>query len=223
MCIRDRSLVARLCPTLITPEALDVAMQESGESELGMLHTNYKFVKCCIYNLFSRSPRFRIAEHKFVLDICKLEPRLFTRSLQNVNKLLLGDDELAAALAAEVLANAGKYIFSEVNKEKLPKKSIEKLVELCNSGRPKTSKMAAAALVYALKNRTEGSKMVETMCEKCFSVLRNHLKYENHALLLSNLKVVSIFLRMNGNLLEKYASTLYEIVMNEILPLDLSE
>ena len=79
--------------------------------------------------------------------------------------------------------------------------------------------MAAAALVYALKNRTEGSKMVETMCEKCFSVLRNHLKYENHALLLSNLKVVSIFLRMNGNLLEKYASTLHEIVMNEILPL----
>jgi hypothetical protein len=118
-----RVLSARMCPTLVSPEVLSVAMKRAVDNP---------------------------HDSTFVLDIAKFEPRLFATSLDIMTGLLTSGDEMAACLAAEIMSYTAKCIFIS-DRIVLDQPCIEKLVDLCQCGRPHITKAASKALMYATK------------------------------------------------------------------------
>jgi len=162
-----------------------------------------------------------IAEHEFILEFSKAEPRMFANCKETIKSILMGDDELAASLALQVLSRAGGSMFLDTE-ETFPEDCIEKIQEFCKCGRPKTSKAAARSLIYAVRNEESGQEIIANMCNESLTALRDHSNMEDHSLLLSHLKVISIGMRMDSRLLEKFAVVTYEVIMHAIIPLDLS-
>lgn len=135
--------------------------------------------------------------------------------------MLTGDDELAACLAAEVLANAGKFIFTS-DQVILIQPAVEKLVALCNCGRPKTSKFACQSLMYATRFHEDRSDILDGVFKVSLGALKSHDIFDDHSMLLSHMKVISTISRMDLPTLELYASTIYQLVMHKFMKIDLS-
>ena len=189
-----RILSARMCPTLVSPEVLGVAMKRAVEN----LH-----------------------ENTFVLDIAKLEPRLFATSLDIMTGLLTSGDEMAASLAAEIMSYTAKFIFIS-DRIVLDECCIEKLVDLCQCGRPHTSKAASKALMYATKYHEDRDEIVDKICRLALEGLKSVKVLNDHSLLLSHIKVVGNVMRMDMSKMELYASKVHSIVMEKFIPMDLS-
>jgi len=161
------------------------------------------------------------AEYTFVLELSKAEPRIFVGCLDTLKEMLTGDDELAACLAAEVLANTGKFIFIS-DQVILSQSAIEKLVALCNCGRPKTSKFACKSLMYASRFLEDRSDILDSVFKVSMSALKSHDIFDDHPILLSHMKVISTISRMDLPTLELYASAIYQLVMQKFMKVDLS-
>jgi hypothetical protein len=146
---------------------------------------------------------------------------MFSNCQETIKSTLMGDDELAASLALQVLSRAGGSMFSDT-KDTFPEDCIEKIQEFCRCGRSKTSKAAARSLVYAVRGKAMGNEIITNMCKEALAALRDHSNMEDHSLLLSYLKVISVGMSMESKMLEEFASVIYEVIMHAIVPLDLS-
>ena len=189
-----QALSARMCPTIIPPEILTIALKNASEDR---------------------------KVHQFIAELSKAEPRLFVGTLPTLTKLLTSDDELESSLAAEILGNAGKYIFSS-EKVLIEDDALQKLVELCNCGRHRSSKHAAFALMYATRYYEDGEETINMVCDAAWMALREDYVRDNHSALLSHVKVLSVVMRMNTEKMELYCSRLHGLVMNKLLNTDLS-
>eukprot|EP00889_Picochlorum_renovo_P008169 jgi/Picre1/35199/NNA_002661.t1 len=189
-----QALSARMCPTLISPDVLNASLKQASESS---------------------------KEYTFVLELSRAEPRIFVGCFDTLKEMLTGDDELAACLAAEVLANAGKFIFTS-DQVILSQPAVEKLVALCNCGRPKASKFACQSLMYATRFHEDRSDILDGVFKVSLGALKSHDIFDDHSKLLSHMKVISTISRMDLPTLELYASTIYQLVMHKFMKIDLS-
>ncbi len=190
-----QALSARMCPTVIPPEILTIALKNATENE---------------------------KVHKFVVELSSAEPRLFVGELPTLTKLLTCDDELESSLAVEILGNAGKYMFTS-EKILLDNNALERLVELCCCGRHRSSKHAAYALMHATKYLgEEGKELIDMACNDAWGSLRQEKVVHDHSALLSHVKVLSIIMRMNMDKMDLYSSRLHTLVMDKLLVTDLS-
>jgi hypothetical protein len=189
------ALAARMCPTLLTPEVLAAALKSVADS-----------------------PR----DYGLVVELTKAEPRLFVGSFEEISGLLQSEDNLEASLSAEVLAHAGKYIFVSPKSKILEDESLEKLLEMCACGQVKSSKPAAMALMRAIKFHQDRAEILDGICERVWASLKHTDVVNDHALLLSHIKVLSVILRMDDEKLNLYATKMYNLVMGNLINKDLS-
>jgi len=189
------ALAALMCPTLVAPEVLAEAL---------------------------RSAAGTIRDYAFVVELSKAEPRMFVGAFDALTDLIQSDDMLEATLAAEVLASAGKYMFANEKSMILDDDAIERMVEMCSSGRPKAAKVAAMALMRAIKFREDREEILERVCDGAWTALKNVDVVDDHPVLLSHVKVISVIMRMETSKLDLYAPKLHRFVMDHLMTQDLS-
>ena len=188
-------LSALMCPTLVTPEVLAAALKSASGS---------------------------IRDYGLVVELAKAEPRMFVGTRDTLSVMIQSEDSLEAALATEVLATAGKYIFATEKSKMLDDECVERLVRMCSCGKPKTAKIATMALLRAIKFHEEREDILQRVCEGAWTALKDAEVVDDHPLLLSHMKVLSVILRMDTSRLELYAAKLHKLVMGTLLPQDMS-
>lgn len=190
-----QALSARMCPSVIPPEILTIALKNASEDR---------------------------KMYQFVVELSNAEPRLFVGALPALTKLLTSDDELETNLAAEVVGNAGKYIFSS-EKILLEDNALHKLVQLCACGRHRNSKHAARALMHATRYLDDRKDIIDTVCNSSWNALREDGVTDDHSILLSHVKVLSVVMRMSMDTMNLYCSRFHGLVIGKLLPKDLSK
>ena len=188
-------LSALMSPALVTPEVLAAALKSASGSS---------------------------RDYGLVVELTKAEPRMFVGTRDTLELMIQSDDPLEAALAAEVLATAGKYVFATEKSKMLEDECVERLMRMCSCGTPKTAKVAAMALLRAIKFHEQRENILDRVCDGAWTALKDAEVVDNHPLLLSHVKVLSIILRMDTSKLDLYAAKLHKLVMGTLLPQDLS-
>lgn len=188
-------LSALMCPTLVTPEVLAAALKSASGSS---------------------------RDYGLVMELAKAEPRMFVGTRDTLEVMIQSDDSLEAALATEVLATAGKYVFATEKCKMLGDECLERLVRMCSCGNPKTAKIATMALLWAVKFHEEREDILQRVCDGAWTALKDAEVVDDHPLLLSHVKVLSVILRMDTSRLDLYAAKLHKLVMGTLLPQDLS-
>lgn len=180
-----------MCPTLVTPEVLAAALKSASGSS---------------------------RDYGLVMELAKAEPRMFVGTRDTLEFMIQSDDSLEAALATEVLATAGKYVFATEKCKMLGDECLEQLVRMCSCGNPKTAKIATMALLWAVKFHEEREDILQKVCDGAWTALKDAEVVDDHPLLLSHVKVLSVILRMDTSRLDLYAAKLHKLVMGTCCP-----
>ncbi len=188
-------LSALMCPTLVTPDVLAAVLKSAPGSS---------------------------RDYGLIVELTKAEPRMFVGTYDTLVVMIQSDDSLEAALATEVLANAGKYVFATEKSKMLDDECLERLISMCSCGKPKTAKLATVALLRAIKFHEEREDILDRVCDGAWTALKDAEAVDDHPLLLSHVKVLSVILRMDSSKLDLYAAKLHKLVMGSLLPQDLS-
>ena len=189
------ALSAMMCPSLVTPEVLAEALRSASGSS---------------------------SDYGLIIEISKAEPRMFVGAFSALDELIQSDDILEATLAAEVLASAGKYVFANEKSTMLDEESLDRLVDMCSCGRPKAAKVAAMALVRAIKFHEDREEILDRLCDTAWTALKDVDVVDDHPVLLSHIKVLSVIMRMETSKLDLYAPKLHRFVMDDLMTQDLS-
>lgn len=192
-----QALIARLTPTLLSPEVLPAALRA-----------------CCD----------GADEQALVAGLLSAAPQMFAQQLPNLTELFELDDPMAAEVGAKVLAVAGSYISAAAQhaQQEVNPVVLSKLQDLCLTGTPSGAKAAVRALLQLL-DVDAATPILREVCNKQLEALREPETLAVHSRILAGLKTLAAATRAVPALLEEFALDLYDCVMNHLMQTDLSK
>ncbi|KAL4420139.1 hypothetical protein ABPG77_010355 [Micractinium sp. CCAP 211/92] len=191
-----RALVARLTPSLLSPEVLQAAMEAAAQSEE--------------------------VQH-FLVDIARASPQLLAQSMAALDAMFDADDPLLAECAAKVLAHAARPMLAHcaASKQPVPKSLPGKLTGMCTEGSPAGVKAAVKALVAVL-GAERAAAMAAELADKLVAQLKAPATLRTHTRLLAALKGLSMLGRLLPATFERVADEVLDFVVADLLEADVS-
>ena len=202
-----QALIARMSPTIISPEVVAAALQAAVSASPG-------------------GP-----QELFITQLLNVCPQLFARQLPLLVEMLEDDDVFAGELAARVIAAGGTWLVAgggggtggdHLQDGLVSDAGMEKLRDICLHGSPGGAKCAVRAIVH-LQGIEKATATLRPICTTLLQSLRSDAALlSKHSRILAALKAIGAAMRSIPALLIELCSDLFDVVTHSVLPTDLS-